>query len=130
MSEQNLLNDNQNKVIKALDAAAEAGELTLDQVKALHAQESGGQKRQGVLAVIAKHLEALTEQQGADAPASDGQGEADVAAEPTEAAASPAQSSTDAKAARGEAPEWQKKDYSGPLTGEQALWRNKHITTK
>lgn len=27
------------------------------------------------------------------------------------------------------APEWQKPDYMGPLTGDQAEWRNKHCPT-
>lgn len=31
---------------------------------------------------------------------------------------------------RGEIPDWQRPDYSGGLTGDQAMWRNKHITTK
>lgn len=35
------------------------------------------------------------------------------------------------KADRGEEiPDWKKPDYTGPLTGEQAMWRNQHITTK
>lgn len=35
------------------------------------------------------------------------------------------------KAARGEdTPEWQKPEYTGPLSGEQAAWRNRHLTEK
>jgi len=27
-------------------------------------------------------------------------------------------------------PDWQAEDYTGPLSGEQALWRQKHLTPK
>lgn len=35
-----------------------------------------------------------------------------------------------AKAERAEVPDWKKPDYTGPLTADQAYWRNTHLVTK
>lgn len=82
-----------------------ADDLDLHDLEALRDAEVGDKNRTTVLAAIARVIESLEEPDEEPAPESD-------------------------KSARGEQPDWQKPDYSGPLTATQALWRGKHITTK
>jgi hypothetical protein len=80
------------------------GDLSLADLAALTDAEAAGKSRKGVLAALDKLFAAHDE-----AIAGAGQG---------------------GKADRGEQPDWQKQDYSGPLTATQALWRGRHIVIK
>lgn len=97
-------------------------ELSTDDLKALHEAESQGKKRQGVLAPLAKLIDQASQPDADEDAADAGEAKADADTEGAD------------KAARGElpaeVPAWQKPDYTGPLTGEQAMWRHANIKQK
>jgi len=107
---QNLQGDKVADIVGVLD------DMTLEDVQALKALEEAAEKpRTGLLEKLDERIAELG-QSGGESGA-DGQ--------------SDAEQKDGGKQARGEeAPAWQKEDYDGPLTGEQAMWRNANLTTK
>jgi len=110
MTEDDLQRIRQDKVG---DIAAVLDDMTLEDLKALKALEEADPSPRSTLVEKLDDRIAELEQAGAE--------KADQPDPKTDAG----------KKARGEeAPAWQKEDYDGPLTGEQAMWRNANLTTK
>ena len=86
---------------EVIDALKTADDLLAEDLDALQAAEQGGQSRKTVLAAIATAI--------------------------TEFASGREQS---AKASSVAPPDWQRPDYTGPITATQALWRRTNIVTK
>lgn len=103
------LDGNQDDVLKVIAAGIEGGELGVAELRGLLDAEGAEKKRQKVLHLLSTELE-----KAANA-AEDGANEDAPAKAP-------------GKASRGEEiAEWKKAEYSGPLSGEQAEWRRKHL---
>ncbi len=133
-----ILNGNTKSVTRSVAEGAESGALSLEVLRELNEAESQRQKRQPVLAALAKAMDTLVNQAPVDDSAAEGsQGESqnDAADKtqqkpPAEKPADAAKQKQGGKAERGETPEWKKPDYTGPITCEQAMWRNKNISRK
>lgn len=129
MSEtEKILDGSAKEVVKAIVIGTSDGSLDIDSLRLLHESESQSNKRQGVLAALARSMDSLANKNpatemnpGEDAPVSDGKSIPE--------SANTAEKS--GKQSRGEeTPDWQKPDYNGPLTCEKAEWRNKNIKQK
>jgi peptidoglycan hydrolase CwlO-like protein len=124
-----LLSGKVEQVIKTIEAGAEAGMLDVAALTALHEAESAGNKRQTVLAVLARLLD-----EAANKPSQLSDEEIAEAAAKEAADAAAAEAAAAGKAARGEKPAekpaWQKPDYHGPITIDQAEWRSENIKAK
>lgn len=111
-----ILDGNVDEVRDAVSAGIESGEIGIPELQGLLDAEAVSKKRQGVIAFLGDKLQVL---QDALLPAGDQDPETD-------------QDAGD-KAERGEevkTQEWKKPEYSGGLTGEQAMWRNTHLDSK
>lgn len=91
------------------DITEVVADMDAEEVEAVKAAEAQGQNRTGVIKAADARLAELNNDDEADQSEASDEG---------------------GKAARGEMPEWKHPDYSGPLTGEQALWRNENLRTK
>ena len=113
------------------------GDLSDGDLSMLKAQEEADNKpRSTLIARINDELANRAEaQQAASKPgAEDDTTESieDAAAEPTEDDTTEPTEQVEAggKEERGEVPDWQKPDYTGPMTITIADWRRKHLTLK
>lgn len=114
------------------DVVAMLDDLGPDDVLALQALEREGKNRKGLIDAIESYIEAQqgdtpdasVSEEGQSADPAEGAGETEAGTQDAEPA--PA----DAKAERGERPAYMKADYSGPLTIDQAEWRNNNLRQK
>ena len=121
MSELNkILEANAKSIQKSVTDGVTAGAFDADLLRQLSELEAQGQKRQPVLVLISKAIDELVK---TPPPKEDDEDD-----DSKEESFGPEKKA--GKEARGEIPDWQKPDYSGPLTCEKAEWRNKNIKTK
>lgn len=120
------LDQRADEAVAELATLSRAGKLDRAELEALHAAETAGKGRQSVLGTLAQLIDQAT--------AEGAQGRASATRDPHEApsqAPAPSAGGEGAdKVARGEIPEWRKPEYTGPLSADQAVWRNANLRTK
>lgn len=136
------------------EVKAKLAALSVPDLERLAQLEEDGEQRKGVLEAIGDVLVAKAEESQGDTnhaadtavddadtaratddalvvKAKDNQAKPNPTADATEGGVATDGATDGGKAARGEeGPAWRKPNYSGPLTIEQAQWRNQHIQRK
>ena len=120
------------KVVARIKDALDSDALGVNDLLALQELEAAGEKRQGVLVPLGKMIEEINANLSKD----DEGGELDLDAGMQEDEGADKKDRGEVvnenagDKAEPETPDWQKPDYSGALTGDQAAWRNKNIKLK